>query len=170
MKVHLRKWLLKKICKSLSPTLFFILGSMSKKVLRALPYAWHTQYTISRVYAYDENYLLLVSSCYYFLLIEQVQNSWFKWKFNNDCKKISKQKPELNRVESQSWGAGGFHTYNRAEPSEKDKQCSSFLSRTQPMKSQGLFSLQCLSKLKTKTKTHNMRLISQILFGTKLRL
>ena len=84
MKVHLRKWLLKKICISLSPTLFIILGSMSKQVLRALPYAWDTQYTISQVHAYDENYLLLVSSCYHFLLIEQVQKGWFKWKFNND--------------------------------------------------------------------------------------
>ena len=104
MKFHLRKRSLKKICLSPSPTLFIILGSMSKQVLRAPPSAWDTQYTISQVHAYDENYLLLVSSCYHFLLIEQVQYSWFKWKFNNDYKKISKQKAELNRVESQSGG------------------------------------------------------------------
>ena len=48
MKVHLRKWLLKNFTYFYLPLWFFILGPRSKQVLRALPYAWDTKYTISQ--------------------------------------------------------------------------------------------------------------------------
>ena len=53
------------------------------------------------------------------------------------CKKINKQKPQLNRMGRPEGGTLIF--CNNSSAHKKKKDSFSFLSRTQPMKSHGLF-------------------------------